>query len=140
MKMKERNTQLKNALGAMVTPEVAKTISSVKKEDTVNRCGYASYSLEDELRLISMLNTLKLEPQFYRSENQTMKELRDLIEKLGLKDPYFVAQAIVYSRCKGEGMRSINHLAAARFLTSVQKGYRRDTEGCAHRSCDESGC
>ena len=42
-----------------------------------------------------------------------MKELRDLIEKIGLRDPKFVAQAIVYSRCLGEGMRSINHLAAA---------------------------
>jgi hypothetical protein len=42
-----------------------------------------------------------------------MRELRDLIEKIALKDPYFVAQCIVYSRCVAEGMRSINHLAAA---------------------------
>ena len=57
-----------------------------------------------------MLNTLKIQNQFYRSEDETMVELRDLIERL---DPYFVAQAVVYSRCMGEGMRSINHLAAA---------------------------
>ena len=57
-----------------------------------------AYSVADELRLLAMLNTLKVEPQFYRSENDTMKELRDLIERVGLKDPYFVAQAIVWSR------------------------------------------
>lgn len=141
MKMKERNSQLKNVLGAMVTPEVAKTISSVKKEDTVNRCGYASYSLEDELRLISMLNTLKLEPQYYRSENDTMKELRDLIEKLGLKDPYFVAQAIVYSRCKGEGMRSINHLAAALLAPFIAgQEYAKRFYGAWNKKEDRGGC
>lgn len=60
-----------------------------------------------------MLNTLKLEPQFYRSENETMKELKALVDKIAEKDAYFVAQAIVWSRCCGEGMRSINYLAAA---------------------------
>ena len=113
MKMKERNTQLKNALGAMASKETVKAVAAIPKENAKNRQGCAAYSLSDELRLISMLNTIKLEPQFYRSENQTMKELRDLIERIGLKDPYFVAQAIVYSRCLGEGMRSVNHLAAA---------------------------
>ena len=112
-KMKSRNAQLKSALGAMAPKERVQEVLSIPKEDTVNRQGFAAYSLPDELRLISMLNTLKLEPQYYRSENQTMKELRDLIERIGSKDPYFVAQAIVYSRCMGEGMRSINHLGAA---------------------------
>ena len=112
-KMKERNTQLKSALGQMAPKERVVEVINMPKYDTVNKQGYGAYGLEDELRLISMLNTLKLEPQFYRSENETMKELRDLIERIGSKDPYFVAQAIVYSRCMGEGMRSINHLAAA---------------------------
>ena len=112
-KMKERNAQLKSALGAMATPARVKEVASIPVEDAKNRQGFKAYSLSDELRLISMLNTLKLEPQYYRSENDTMKELRDLVERIGMKDPYFVAQAIVYSRCMGEGMRSINHLAAA---------------------------
>ena len=47
------------------------------------------------------------------SQEQHDKSLRDLIEKIGMKDPYFVAQAIAWSRNQGEGMRSINHLAAA---------------------------
>ena len=112
-KMKSRNAQLKSALGAMAPKERVQEVLSIPKENTKNRQGFAAYSLPDELRLISMLNTLKIEPQCYRSENQTMRELRDLIERIGSKDPYFVAQAIVYSRCMGEGMRSINHLGAA---------------------------
>lgn len=110
--MNERNSQLKSALGAMATKERVVEVRNVPKEDTVNRQGFKAYSLSDELRLISMLNTLKIQPQFYRSEGEQMKELRDLIERIGTNDPYFVAQAIVYSRCAGEGMRAINHLAA----------------------------
>jgi hypothetical protein len=97
----------------MASKETVQAVANIPAENARNRQGYKAYSLSDELRLISMLNTLKLEPQFYRSENQTMRELRDLIERIALKDPYFVAQAIVWSRCMGEGMRSINHLAAA---------------------------
>lgn len=113
MKMKDRNTQLKNALGTMASKERVQEIANIREEDTVNRSGFKAYSIDDKLRLIAMLNTLKLQPQFYRSESIQMTELRDLIEKIAINDPYFVAQAIVYSRCAGEGMRSINHLAAA---------------------------
>ena len=112
MKMKERNAQLKSALGAMATKERIQEVASMPKEDTVNRQGYDAYSLSDEFRLITMLNTLKLKDQYYRDEDTTMKELRDLIEKIGMKNPYFLAQCIVYSRCIGEGMRTINQLAA----------------------------
>ena len=111
--MKSRNAQLQATLGAIAPKERIVAANSVPKEDTVNLQGYAAYALPDELRLVSMLNTLKLQSQFYKSDNDQMKELRDLIEKIGLRDPKFVAQAIVYSRCLGEGMRSINHLAAA---------------------------
>ena len=113
MKMKDRNTQLKNTLGTMASKERVQEIANIREEDTVNRSGFKAYSIDDKLRLIAMLNTLKLQPQFYRSESIQMTELRDLIEKIAINDPYFVAQAIVYSRCAGEGMRSINHLAAA---------------------------
>ena len=111
--MRERNQQLKSALGAIASKETVAEIQSVPKEDTVNIQGFAAYSLSDELRLLTMLNTLKLKPQYYRTEDETMRELRDLVERIGSKDPYFVCQAIIYSRCIGEGMRSINHLAAA---------------------------
>lgn len=61
-----------------------------------------------------MLNTCKLESQAYRSENATLRELRDLIERICVGgDAYFVCQAIVWSRCMGEGMRDMNNIAAA---------------------------
>ena len=152
MKMKERNNQLKTALGGLPTKQVITEINNIPKEDTVNRQGIASYKLDDKLRLVSMLNTLKIEDQFYRSENEQMSELRDLIERIGQNDPYFVAQAIVWSRCCGEGMRSINHLAAAllapfasgtdwgrRFYSAFQKQSRKTatpTGGCIFRADD----
>jgi len=110
--MKDRNAQLKMALGAMASKETVKEVASIPDEDTVNRQGFKAYSVADELRLLSMLNTLKIQDQYYRSEDEILVELRDLVEKIGLKDPYFLAQCIVYSRCCGEGMRSINQLAA----------------------------
>ena len=141
MKMKERNTQLKNALGAMASKETVKAVAAIPKENAKNRQGCAAYSLSDELRLISMLNTIKLEPQFYRSENQTMRELRDLIERIGLKDPYFVAQAIVYSRCLGEGMRSVNHLAAALLAPFISgKEYAKRFYGLWDKKEKKGGC
>lgn len=99
-----------------ILSKVSETIgvaSQIQTPDTTNNCGFAAYSLSDELRLISMLNTLKIESQAYRSDTEMMIELSDLINRIGSKDPYFLAQCIVYSRCVGEGMRSINHLAAA---------------------------
>ena len=110
--MKDRNAQLKMALGAMATKERVQEVASIPDENTVNRQGFKAYALSDELRLLSMLNTLKIVDQYYRSENEILVELRDLVERIGLKDPYFLAQCIVYSRCCREGMRSINQLAA----------------------------
>ena len=141
VKMKERNGQLKSSLGAMAPKERVVASNSIPNENTTNRQGYKAYSLDDELRLLSMLNTLKLEPQFYRSENQTMRELRDLIERIALKDPYFVAQAIVYSRCVGEGMRSINHLAAALLAPFISgEEYAKRFYGLWDKKNQRGGC
>lgn len=146
VKMKQRNQQLKSALGAMSSKETVEEIKNIPQEDTVNKQGFKAYSLPEELRLLMMLNTLKLQPQFYRTENETMQELRDLVEHL---DPYFVAQAIVYSRCMGDGMRSINHLAAA-LLAPFTKGFewgkrfygpfdaKKHKNGCIFRPDDMS--
>lgn len=149
VKMADRNAQLKNALGRITPKEHVKEIVNIPKEDAKNIQGHAAYSLPDKLRLVTMLNTLKVQPQFYRSETETMRELRDLIERLAMKDPYFVAQAIVWSRCCGEGMRTINHLAAAllapyvagheyakRFYGSFDKKFKRG--GCIFRVDDMS--
>lgn len=141
MKMKDRNAQLQSALGAIPPKERIVEANSIPVEDTVNRQGYSAYSLEDELRLLAMLNTIKLEPQYYRSESETMQELRDLIERLGLKDPYFVAQAIVYSRCMRDGMRSINHLAAALLAPFISgKEFAKRFYGPFNKKAQQGGC
>lgn len=140
-KMRNRNAQLQAALGAMAPVERIIEANSIPIEDTVNRQGHKAYSIDDELRLIAMLNTLKLEPQYYRSENETMRELRDLIERIGLKDPYFVCQAIKYSRCMRDGMRSINHLAAALVSPFISgKDYAKRFYGLYNKKTQEGGC
>jgi polyhydroxyalkanoate synthesis regulator phasin len=140
-KMRDRNSQLKSALGAMAPVERIIEAKNVPVEDTVNKQGHKAYSVDDELRLIAMLNTIKLEPQFYRSENDTMRELRDLIERIALKDPYFVCQAIKYSRCMRDGMRSINHLAAALVSPFISgKDYAKRFYGPYNKKTQEGGC
>lgn len=111
-KVTKRNQGLIDSLSAMKPKENLVAANKVPEYNTRNLSGHEAYKLDDELRLISMLNTLKLEPQFYRSSSQQAIELKQLIERCAAKDPYFVAQCIVYSRCLGEGMRTINHLAA----------------------------
>jgi hypothetical protein len=141
VKMRDRNSQLRSALGAMAPVERIIEANSIPTEDTVNIQGHAAYSIDDELRLIAMLNTLKLEPQYYRSENKTMRELRDLIERIGLKDPYFVCQAIKYSRCMRDGMRSINHLAAALVAPFIAgKDYAKRFYSLYNKKTKEGGC
>ncbi len=104
---------MREAIGKIPAAGTITEVQNIPEYDGKNRQGFAAYAVEDELRLLSMLNTLKLEPQYYRNVDETMTELKDLVWKLGGADPYFVAQAIVWSRCCGEGMRSVNHLAAA---------------------------
>lgn len=141
VKMKERNNQLKAAIGNMAPVKRIIESNNIPSEDTTNKQGYAAYSLDDELKLISMLNTLKLEPQCYRSESQTMRELSELIEKLALNDPYFVAQCIVYSRCLGEGMRSINHLAATLLAPFIAgKDFAKRFYGPFNKKTKSGGC
>lgn len=118
---KFRNTGLKEKLDSTKPKKNLVAKMSVPKPNTTNLQGYEAYDIDNWLRLISLLNTSKLQPQFYRSENDTMRELKKLIDVCGKEDPYFAAQCIVYSRCVGEGMRSINHLAAV-YLAPYMSG------------------
>jgi polyhydroxyalkanoate synthesis regulator phasin len=118
---KFRNTAVAEKLENIVPKENLVASNSIPKPDTTNLQGFEAYSIENWLRLISLLNTSKLENQYYRSESETMKELKSLVDVCGKEDPYFVAQCIVYSRCIGEGMRSINHLGAV-YLAPYMSG------------------
>jgi len=110
---KFRNANLRKTLANKQPQTKLVAAKAVPKPNTVNRSGHAAYAIDKWLRLVTMLNTLKLENQFYRSENETMRELKTVLTACAKEDPYLTAQAIVYSRCVGEGMRSINHLAAS---------------------------
>lgn len=110
---KFRNQNLRDSLATMQPSPKAVESMAIPKPTVKNRQGHAAYSLDSWLRLLTMLNTLKLESQFYRSESETMKELKTLVDTCAKEDAYLVAQCIVYSRCVGEGMRSVNHLAAS---------------------------
>lgn len=139
----DRNGTLRQNLESMPkSVEAVKNAAAVPNYDAKNRQGYDAYKVGDELHFISMLNTLKVEPQFYRSEGAQMKEIQALIEKLALKNPYFVAQCIVWSRCCGEGMRSINHIAAALLapFTSGQEWAKRFYDLFNKKTKNSGGC
>ena len=149
MKMKQRNEQLKGNLALVAPVQRIAEAYEIPRENSVNRQGYAAYALPEELRLIAMLNTCKLDPQAYRSDNEQIQELQQLVEQVALKDPYFVAQCICWSRCVNDGMRSINHLAAAllapfisgkewakRFYSAFDK--KTKSGGCIFRPDDMS--
>lgn len=119
--MNTRNLNLKKTLGRMSTPEIRKELDNLPLPDARNLCDHEAFSLSEELQLLSMLNTLKMEPQFYQTTSDQVVRLQELIEKVAMRDPYFAAQCIVYSRCLGEGMRTVNHVAAA-LLTPYLRG------------------
>lgn len=110
---KFRNSSLTKTLNNVQPRKNLVEANNIPQPNTTNRQGHASYAVDKWMRLLTMLNTLKLENQYYRNESDTMRELKSLIDECAKEDPYFVAQNIVYSRCVGEGMRSINHLAAS---------------------------
>ncbi len=63
---KFRNTNLKDKVGNMSPKENLVSAKSIKKPNTKNLQGFESYSIDNWLRLISLLNTSKLENQYYR--------------------------------------------------------------------------
>lgn len=109
---KFRNAKLASTVGALQPKTNLVAAAAIPAPNTINIQGHKAYTQDKWLKLLTMLNTLKLENQFYRNENLTTLELKSLINECAQTDPYFTAQCIVYSRCVGEGMRSINHLAA----------------------------
>lgn len=141
MKMLDRNESLRKALGMLMPKEPLVEANAVPSYDATNKCGAPAYSLSDELQLVTMLNVLTLSPQYYRTEGETIKELSDLIKRIAEKDAYFVAQAICWSRNQGEGMRSINHLAAALLAPYlVGKDWAKRFYGPYDRKTKSGGC
>ena len=110
--MSKTNSKLASVIGSKQPKPNLVNARNIPTPDTTNQQGYAAYSQDKWLTLLTMLNTLKFEPQYYRSQTQTLKELQVLIDNCAKEDLYLTCQCIVYSRCLGEGMRTISHASS----------------------------
>ena len=110
--MSKTNSKLASVIGTKQPKPNLANARNIPTPDTTNQQGYSAYSQDKWLTLLTMLNTLKFEPQYYRSQTQTLKELQTLIDNCAKEDLYLTCQCIVYSRCLGEGMRTISHASS----------------------------
>ena len=90
------------------------TVGSTK---TTNLAGGVAFRQSDKVELVSHLLTSFVEDQYYRSKDEGLNRLRELI--LGQKDKKFAAKAAVYARNEF-GMRSVSHAAAAEIANEVK--------------------
>ena len=110
--MSKTNSKLAAVIGTKQPKTNLVNANKIPKPATTNQQGLPAYSQDKWLTLLTMLNTLKLEPQYYRSVTNTLKELQTLIDQCAKEDLYLTCQCIVYSRCIGEGMRTISHASS----------------------------
>lgn len=89
--------------------------TATRSTTIINKAGGEAYSQSPELELVSILLTSFANDQFYRSGNDTMVRLKELI---GLCNKEFVAKAAVYARTQF-GMRSITHVAASELAKHI---------------------
>lgn len=85
--------------------------------NTVNLAGGEAFTETPKLELASLMLTSMLKDQFYRSADDTVKRLRELIA--AQPDKRFVAKAAIYAR-REAGMRSVTHLTAAEIAKGVK--------------------
>lgn len=84
---------------------------------TENLAGGLSYSESPKLAFVSLLLTSFVKDQFYKTENETVENIKELINKIN--DPLFVAKTAIYARTKF-GMRSVSHLVAGEIAKTVR--------------------
>ena len=89
---------------------------------TINCEGAKAYKLTPKMELISSVLTTFIEDSFYRSKNETLNNLKELILKIN--DPIFTAKLALYARTEAN-MRSVSHVLAG-YLASME--FRPDTE------------
>jgi len=94
---------------------MAKFNATIQKQKTLttNLAGGKAYQQSNDLELISVLLTSFVSDQFYRSSNDTLDRLKQILNKV---DPKFAAKSAIFARDKF-GMRSITHALAGE-LTS----------------------
>lgn len=86
------------------------------KLTTKNKAGGQAFNLTAQYKLAFALVSSFLEPEFYRSRSQTVKEIEHLVKNL---DPLFCARAAVFVR-KEYGNRATTHLVAAVIAHTVK--------------------
>jgi 60 kDa SS-A/Ro ribonucleoprotein len=112
-KKEERAKLLRDSIGKMARSKEAVVEANTIPEPTHNMVGGGiGYKLEDKLHLLTILNTYMLQDTYYKSATDFLAEFSELISKIALADPEFVAKAIVYSRCHASGLRTINQVAS----------------------------
>src|SRR5258706_9690230 len=84
---------------------------------TVNLAGGEAYMQNPQLHFVSILLTSFVKDQYYRSADETLKEVSQLID--AIPDKKFAAKAAIYARTK-YGMRSISHVVAAEIANRVK--------------------
>jgi len=84
---------------------------------TINKAGGEAYKESDKLALVSLLLTSFVNNEFYRSADDSLKDLKNHLSKV---DPEFAAKAAIFARDEF-GMRSISHALAGE-LASYSSG------------------
>lgn len=87
-----------------------------RTEDTKNRAGGQAFKQDSKQALVNHLLTSFVQDTFYRSEQEGIKDLRDLVGKV---DPLFAAKASIYARDKF-GMRSVTHIVGGEIPARVK--------------------
>lgn len=112
-KKEERAKLLRDSIGKMTRSKEAVVEANAIPEPTHDMVGGGiGYKLEDKLHFLTILNTYMLQDTYYKSATEFLAEFSELISKIALADPEFVAKAIVYSRCHASGLRTINQVAS----------------------------
>lgn len=97
---------------------MSKYNTKIEKETFENRAGGKAYKQTDKLAITSQLLTSFVKSQFYRDENEGLKDFIKLINDI--EDKKFIAKAAIYAR-NTFGMRSITHITAGE-LAKLVKG------------------
>lgn len=93
----------------------------------VNRAGGEAFAESPEVALASLLLTSFVRGQFYRSANEQLSDMHDLLSQ---NDPLFAAKAAVFAR-REFGMRSISHAVAAEIAHYTDKPWAEEVKGSA---------
>lgn len=83
---------------------------------TENLAGGEAFVQSPELEFVSLLLTSFMQDQFYRSADESMDKIRELMNKI---DPLFAAKAALFARNEF-GMRSVSHVVAGEIAGSVK--------------------